>query len=472
MRKSSLALAAASCVLFVAALHPQCPKTVGWAGYFPLFLLFFDQALTTRRLALLAAAVGFAYAAAGLWWLLYYHAWVYGLVVLMIGPTFAIYLVALRGLLRHQAGVTRSVWLCVSLWALADAVYGLSPVGAIGWQTPVYGPGPLLQAAAVLGPSGLGPFVIGAAAACAAFGSRRSRAALGWAAVFLGILAGLFTWGQERRSEPAAVGLHVTVVQHNLPVSGEWRLDHALYIRKRYRDLALQAARERPRLIVFPLYTFPEDISRNPAFFQGLAQETQAHVLVASAIPAQAGQSMIRTGFINTAVLYSPEGKVEGEYRGVQAPPFTEIRQLTEPQYKVLRSGLGSLGILLCYEDSVPRFSREAVRQGADLLIALSNPGFFSSTHLPDHHLLQDRLRAVESGRWLVRASANGYSALIDPRGRLVRRSSLAREELLASSVGLGGPRTFYHRAPHVSLAAAAAVFALCLLAPPKKTTA
>lgn len=54
------------------------------------------------------------------------------------------------------------------------------------------------------------------------------------------------------------------------------------------------------------------------------------------------------------------------------------------------------------------------------------------------NHLYQDQLRAIETDRWVIRVSSNGYSAIIDPRGRIIKRSELGKQQILYGLVGGG----------------------------------
>ena len=93
------------------------------------------------------------------------------------------------------------------------------------------------------------------------------------------------------------------------------------------------------------------------------------------------------------------------------------------------------LGVLLCYEDTRPRDAKLWVKTGAQILVALSNPGHFLGTPLPRYHLLHDRIRAMETGRYLIRVSANGFSAIIDPNGKILAQSRLNEEVILKGEV-------------------------------------
>jgi apolipoprotein N-acyltransferase len=254
--------------------------------------------------------------------------------------------------------------------------------------------------------------------------------------LFVAGLLTIFISGNIELKKTYPTPLHWAIIQHNLPVSGKWRLEHPIYVRAKYRELALKAAKDKPGMIIFPLYSFPDDVLRSPEFFTGLAQETKTWILVATYIPQKEGQNITK-GFFDAAILYSPEGKFVDHYQAVQPPPFRQIAEYNQKEYKILATPFGKLGILLCYEDSVPAIAKEAVKKGADILVALSNPGHFSNTWMPHYHLMQDRLRAIEAGHFVVRASANGYSGVVDPKGRFLQRSALNKEEILQINVGI-----------------------------------
>lgn len=80
----------------------------------------------------------------------------------------------------------------------------------------------------------------------------------------------------------------------------------------------------------------------------------------------------------------------------------------------------GRLGVGICYEEMVDGALDAAVLDGAEVLATLSHDEWFDGTDVPERQLAHARLRAMEHGRWLVRASTTGPSAVIDPRGRVV----------------------------------------------------
>ena len=85
-----------------------------------------------------------------------------------------------------------------------------------------------------------------------------------------------------------------------------------------------------------------------------------------------------------------------------------------------LRQRSLAMGPLICYEAVFPWLAQERVAKGANVLIDVSNDGWFGDTAAPWQHLALTGLRALEQNRWLVRCTNTGISAIFDARGRLV----------------------------------------------------
>jgi apolipoprotein N-acyltransferase len=78
-----------------------------------------------------------------------------------------------------------------------------------------------------------------------------------------------------------------------------------------------------------------------------------------------------------------------------------------------------SFGVFICYEAIYPGEVRRFAAGGAQLLINISNDGWFGRSAAAEQHLRMARVRAVENRRWLVRATNNGLTVSVDPYGRI-----------------------------------------------------
>ena len=102
------------------------------------------------------------------------------------------------------------------------------------------------------------------------------------------------------------------------------------------------------------------------------------------------------------------------------------------------------LGVLICYEDILPEYTRKAASRGVDILLNLTNDAWFGKTAEPAQHFALATLRAVEHRRWLVRSTSTGISGAVDPVGREVVRTGLYEAETFVVEVTLGGGETVY----------------------------
>jgi apolipoprotein N-acyltransferase len=88
----------------------------------------------------------------------------------------------------------------------------------------------------------------------------------------------------------------------------------------------------------------------------------------------------------------------------------------------------------ICYEDA---FGEEIIRQlpRATLLVNVSNVAWFGDSLAPAQHLQMSRMRAMETGRFMLRATNTGVTAIVDPRGKVVDRLPQFTEGLLRGEV-------------------------------------
>ncbi len=90
-----------------------------------------------------------------------------------------------------------------------------------------------------------------------------------------------------------------------------------------------------------------------------------------------------------------------------------------------------SYGPAICYEVVFPQITRTQIRNGADVLVTITNDAWYDGTSAPKQHLWQARLRAIEGDRYLLRAGTTGISAFIDPTGRVLESLPMGREGII-----------------------------------------
>jgi apolipoprotein N-acyltransferase len=252
------------------------------------------------------------------------------------------------------------------------------------------------------------------------------------------------------------------LVQPNISETEDWTTEKIQRTKRDLATLSLKAAlieSPPPSLIVWPeapapFYYFDDETFRN--YINSLARATNASVLVGIVAHAPSG------GPLNSAVLVTPDGVAISRYDKMNLVPFGEFvpwpfgfanKISTEvgdyvPGKHVVVSPIGAhkLGTFICYESVFPNFVRKFAAGGAELLVNISNDGWFGKSYARDQHLEMVRMRAAENRRWLLRATNDGITATIDPAGRL--RGTLPSYVQATSYTGFGytSGQTLYTR--------------------------
>ncbi len=252
------------------------------------------------------------------------------------------------------------------------------------------------------------------------------------------------------------------LVQAQVPLEGDWTAASFQKIMSELEARVVAAyARNLARsgLVVWPempapLYYPDDELLR--ARLHSLARQTQSPMLVSVVAYADAER---RTVF-NSAVLVGASGDFQGRYDKIHLVPFGEyvpLRRLFFFMEKItaevgdFRAGeraspLGSshpLAPLICYENIFPDLVRQFSARGAQVLVNISNDGWYGDSAAREQLLLMSRLRAVENNRWLLRATNTGITAVVDPCGR-VRTFAPDRRAVFAAGFGYRAGTTLF----------------------------
>ena len=169
-----------------------------------------------------------------------------------------------------------------------------------------------------------------------------------------------------------------------------------------------------------------------------------------------------RFHFYNSASVIAVEGHFVGRYDKIHLVPFGEyvpfrkllffVHQLTEQlsdfgsgsDRRTFAIGGHRYGIFICYESVFGDEVRQFVRHGAEVLVNISDDGWYGDTSAPWQHLNMARMRAIENRRWILRDTNNGTTASIDPYGTV--RQSIPRHQVdaLPAEYGFNSELTFY----------------------------
>lgn len=208
---------------------------------------------------------------------------------------------------------------------------------------------------------------------------------------------------------------------------------------------------------------------QDPSFQLGLsrlAQTLKTPLIVGDLAFEPSADPSNRRGYAprNRASFITPQGAFEGHYDKMHLVPFGEYTPykrlfffagsllqevgLFEPgsSRNVFMSGGHTYGVFICYESIFGDEIREFALNGADVLVNLSNDGWYGDTSAPWQHLNMVRMRAIENHRWVLRATNTGVTASIDPAGRVIAAAPRHVRTAIQAPFGYERALTFYTR--------------------------
>ncbi|MBM3788302.1 MAG: apolipoprotein N-acyltransferase, partial [Acidobacteria bacterium] len=373
-------------------------------------------------------------------------------------------------LIRHWFGVPA----CALLWPVLERTQ--EPATLFGWlmlgDAAIDLPGPL-RLAPWTGVHGISFLFAATAGAFAAILLRQPRRRAAWAAL---ATIPLLLPPLPVNQRPSA---HAAVVQPNLDAEGDWTSDRYEAAKRTMAAESIRALREGPvEVVLWPETPGPMYFERDrdlQARVAGVAAAAGVPVLLGALSHDAAGDAR------NAALLVSREGSVKARYDKMYLVPFGEyvpslfgfVNQVTDEAGAYspgdtrtrMPLGAGVAGAFICYEAAVGPHVRDFAREGAQVFLNLSNDGYFFRTPAREQHLQLARMRAVENGRWLIRATNNGLSVSIDPAGTV--RERLAPFQMASGRFGFGfvTETTFYTAYGDWFVLLGALVVCVCLVA-------
>lgn len=227
------------------------------------------------------------------------------------------------------------------------------------------------------------------------------------------------------------------------------------------RHMAASSEIRRPvDLVVFPEGILQTDQtfadSPDGAAVAGLATSLRSTVILG------VEQDVGVRHYLNEVASWSPRGTVADVYVKNHLVPFGEYvpwRSFISRYFNVsdvpldavpghssayLRTPAAPLGVMISYEVFFDDRARSGVRAGGQLLVVPTNTASYRSSQVPAQELAAARLRAWETGRWLLQVTPTGYTAVVTTRGAVVARSSLGTPAVIESVVPRYDGRTVY----------------------------
>lgn len=291
------------------------------------------------------------------------------------------------------------------------------------------------------------------------------REALAVAAVFASTVGyGLISVSQTDRESSSWSRIKVGVLQGSIDQGVKWDRSYQQKTLDIYRSLSVNAHGAGASLIIWPETAIPfyfEAEKVKNGFIGDVVRDTGSYLLTGS--PSyNYNRETGSIEYFNSAYLISPSAEVTGRYDKVHLVPFGEYVPLKSIlPFQKLTAGVGDftagpgpvpikfegggIGVLVCFESIFPDIARREVKNGATVLVNITNDGWFGRTSAPYQHFEMSIFRAVENKTYLLRSANTGISAIIDPVGRVRKKTKLFEKAALVDDIGLRhGRPTFY----------------------------
>ena len=256
--------------------------------------------------------------------------------------------------------------------------------------------------------------------------------------------------------------LRVALIQGNIDQDVKWSPDYQEQTMAIYERLTREAARGGVDLVVWPESAVPfffQDQPRQADRIRTLAREINAFILFGS--PAHELRNDKNT-YLNSAFVVAPSGETVARGDKLHLVPFGEYVPLKRllPFVNKLVEGIGDFspgehavpldvgrtraGLLVCYEGIFPEIAREYVRNGARILVNITNDAWYGRSSAPFQHFSIAVFRAVETRTPLIRAANTGITAIIDQNGHIRTMSNLFQEDFRTGEIKPGSGDSLY----------------------------
>lgn len=478
-RRKAFAFAFLSAVLLGLAYPPAGFGFLAWVALIPLF--FIVEAFPARRVFLWSWISGVCFFLAAISWIRHIT-WAGMILTVLVMAVF-------HALPFAGARVVRNafprLWLIFIPFAVAGLEWARSfdplafPWAIFGNSQASY-PG-LIQFADITSAFGISWWVVMINVVLYSLVKKRTTAR--W--VFLGLLF-LVPLAYSQAVIHSALAspkrLTITLVQGNVGPEEKWDENMVRWNIDLYRSMSLKAMSYRPDLFVWPETAIPAYVLVSPYYrrmIQSLADSTGVPIL--TGLPSM---DLKTEETWNSAGLFLPGGCDVQRYDKIHLVPFGEAFPLDDvfPGLRKIELGqanwcegkepvvftsptLPPFHVAICFESIFPDLNRAFIRKGSEFITVITNDVWFGPKSSPVQHAMISVLRAIEFHRPVVRCANTGISMIVDPCGRIERRTETFVRTTLTGTITPRADMTFYARFGNV-FSVGCVLFALCIFCP------
>lgn len=423
-----------------------------WFALLPLLFALKNQ--NAKWAFLLAFFCGVIFWTATIYWLAYVS-WL-GTIILIVYLSFYFGLFGFFFSLKPAYSGSAFIFYTASVWVLLEYLRGFLFSG-FPWALLGYSQSfnlPIIQIADITGVWGVS-FIIVLANTAMFFAllnkkliSIKRNLGLTLALLFIITTYGIFKIYFYKKTQRSRV-LKLALVQGNIPQDLKWEESFEAFILSEYLKLSTEAAKSKPHMIIWPEAAFPGIFTEKNRQKQLLSESIKN-----IGLPFLIG-AVRKDGedFYNSALLFSPDGKIQDYYDKIHLVPFGEyvpwrkflpflevvvpigditpgkdfkIFSLKVPEAKKRfyqddqRISRVHFSTLICFEDIFPYLARRFALGKTDFLVNITNDAWYKFSPASWQHLQASIFRAIETRLPLVRAANTGISAFIHPSGKML----------------------------------------------------
>lgn len=262
------------------------------------------------------------------------------------------------------------------------------------------------------------------------------------------------------RTENSSREITIMTVQASVDQSTKWSGSGNKICYDMYSNLTTDNFTDNIDLVIWPESAVPKVYSSEKALkqYKSLAKELDAPILAGILLKNEEYHT-------NNAILIDKDS-VKANYAKRQLVPFGEYMpyqkalsklfpyltnlNIIEDDYisgessAIMKTDIGNLGNIICFESIYPHLTRQSVRDGAELMIETTNDSWLEDSPAMYQHLAHGVFRSVENGRYLVRSANSGVSATIDSRGNIIKTLDINQRGTITDTVYMISEQTLY----------------------------
>nr|WP_207145090.1 apolipoprotein N-acyltransferase [Persephonella atlantica] len=444
-----------------------------YIGGFFILLYAVYKAISLKESILYSLLTGFSFTVFSFYWIVFAISH-YGDVNLLVsvllfalfGISFSLFQFVPFGIFLHITKKHRySIFLAPFVWVILEFLREHFPFSGFPWNLMGYTLSyinPVAQITSITGIYGLSFLAVFFAVSFFILFHRKNLIP---AVACIALFTGIYLWGNHRINSYTDTGTarNIAVIQGNIKEDVKLDNNKRLEVINKYLHLIQTASKYSVDLIILPESAIPvyplyqeEDVYRL-YFFDRLKKYKKPVLSGFDNVYYKNGRLILH----NSVFLYDENNRLVDTYNKMKLVPFGEyvpfpfgiFRSLFPylegydfvpgKEKKVIRFKEFKIVPLICFEAIFPDFVSEFAKKG-NLIVNVTNDAWFGRTSAPLQHFEMARVRAVETGKYLIRAANTGISAVINPVGEIKSSLKLFEDGIILEKVYLNSKATFW----------------------------